>query len=102
MNTCESRVIYRGGGPVKLGVVVTLDPDNPDNEGVVLDQQGIKIGFDQENWIDAEWVGSIGTSRVARIELAESDFPDGTVSVYYVLTDDSEAPVEYAGSLTVL
>jgi hypothetical protein len=83
----------------------------PVTSDVQLDTQAVQIVFlgatasptDATTWNDAEWEGSAGTTRSARILIGTGsdvgELAAGTWSVWVKVTDTPEVPVRSAGTI---
>lgn len=95
MTTTDHWTIRRGTQEYRK-VTVTAD--------VTLDTQPVAFSLDGgTTWLDAEWTGSTGMTRTARILLGPDNTPDrrsGAVEVR--VTDDPEIPWIKAGTYTIV
>lgn len=84
-----ARIFYPGETDY-LEIEVTTD--------VTLASQPVSVSFDHcATWLDAEWTGDPGTTRVARYLLDAGTLTGSSQSVYLRFVDDPTTPVVFAG-----
>lgn len=68
-----------------------------------LDDQTVEMTLDHgTTWIDAEWVGTAGTTRKARIFITPDNTPSGRSGAVEIrITDNPEIPWFKAGTYTI-
>lgn len=71
---------------------------------ITLDAQPVAFSFDRETWLPAEWTGTAGTTRTARALVSDANLPQprSVTPVYVRVTDNPEAPVINAGTLSII
>lgn len=79
---------------------------------VSLDTQPVEFAFLTAGspdgatvWTAAEWEGTAGTTRTARLLIGPSasvELTAGSYAVWVRITDTTEAPVRNAGSITIV
>lgn len=91
-----SRTIMRGSTEY-LTVSVTAD--------ITLDAQPVAFSFDRTIWLPAEWVGTAGTTRSARLLVSDTNLPappTTSTAVYVKVTDNPEVPIVQAGGINLV
>lgn len=83
----------------------------PISSAVTLDTQPVAIAFhraeDEDgdwiyDWLNATWIGTAGTTRLAQLLLTPSNTPiPGSHPIFVKVTDNPEIPVILAGTLEV-
>lgn len=87
---------YPSGTVEYLTVTVTAD--------VELNTQPVDVSFDKAEWLPAEWIGVVGTTRQARTTapVTFTATRRDPRSVWVRVTDVDESPILLAGSVTVI
>lgn len=91
--THPARTLHRGTVEY-LEALVTCDME--------LDTQPVAFSFDRETWHTAEWIGSAGLIRTARLLVGDMvPLPTRSGPLYVRITNTPEIPIIWAGTLRI-